>query len=261
MAHLFQSEMSVAPIPFSQFSFSQFFPLPASHGAHVCHFWGWCLIHQQLFQWLLCGFGIGRTHLVSFVHWWRHFISFILVHWVLSEEFVILFFLSHMPVFFPSQDPLLCQFLFEIVQDIFTQLAVKPSPHSFMLLLLFVCSSHKDRGLEIDYQNIWYIHTPWFIMESYLPLCGFFSTNLWMTKIDISIAYLYIPIGKHCYPYIQFVHHGVICQFFALPFRLDLALYIFYQLVQTFTLHLHIMRLCFHGQLTSSCLFQTGIDK
>ena len=69
------------------------------------------------------------------------------------------------------------------------------------------------------------METPWFIRASLIP-------GEWVSSIDLSDAYLYIPIDPNSRKYQRFCHRSQVFQFTSLPFRLATAPQVFTMIVK-----------------------------
>lgn len=68
-----------------------------------------------------------------------------------------------------------------------------------------------------------YLFVPHFRMETNISTKACIPPGMWMTKLDLSDAYLHIPISRACSKYLRFVWNDNIYQLLALLFGLAVA--------------------------------------
>ncbi|KAK8394233.1 hypothetical protein O3P69_006431 [Scylla paramamosain] len=72
-----------------------------------------------------------------------------------------------------------------------------------------------------------HIHSPCFNISNHSILADMLSPPTWTTSIDLYDAYFHVPVKATLHKYLAFTHDGKLFFFRALPFRLNVAPYIF----------------------------------
>ena len=92
--------------------------------------------------------------------------------------------------------------------------------------------------IDLSLLNL-YIKKQSFKMETVKSVRESILNNDWAVSIDLTDAYLHIPIHPQSGKYLRFVHEDQIFQLTALPFGMSLSPWIFTKLTDVVALHLH----------------------
>lgn len=90
-----------------------------------------------------------------------------------------------------------------------------------------------------------FIETEHFLMEDIRTAMKLISRCNYMATLDLEDAYLMVPIHESSTIYLRFIFRGVIYEFVALPFGLNVSPYIFTKIMKPITKLLRLKGLLF----------------
>ena len=143
---------------------------------------------------------------------------------------------TNQPIAFPTSAKKECQ-LVTVVQDLLKKRAVEPvaNTHSagFYSRLFTVPKSSGDLRPVIDLSTLnRFIWCPHFQMETAVSIRRSIRPGEWVTSVDLSDAYLHVPLAPSIRKYFRFMVRGQVYQFRVLPFGLCTAPREFTKLLQ-----------------------------
>ena len=161
--------------------------------------------------------------------------------------------LTTRPVAFPTSATKQVQ-LQEAVQSLLVKQAIEPvqNPHSpgFYSRLFTVPKSSGGLRPVIDLSVLnRFIWCPHFQMETAVSIKRAIKPGEWVTSVDLSDAYLHVPLSPTIRKYFRFVVRGQAFQFKVLPFGLCTAPREFTKLLQPVLQHLRSMGIRVHAYL------------
>ena len=115
------------------------------------------------------------------------------------------------------------------------------SPGFYSRLLLVPKKNGKLRPvIDLSLLNH-YIHKQHFRMETVKSVRQSIMYSDWAVSIDLTDAYLHVPIHPLSRKYLQFIYNHQVFQFTALPFGMSLSLWIFTKLMNVIAAHLRLL--------------------
>ena len=111
---------------------------------------------------------------------------------------------------------------------------------SFYSWLFLVPKKNGKLSPMIDLSTLnLYIRSQPFKMETTKSVGQSILVNDWAVSIDMTDAYLHVPIHPQSRKYLRFIFCNQVFQFRALPFGMSLSLWIFTKLMDVISAHLH----------------------
>ena len=163
--------------------------------------------------------------------------------------------LSQTPVAFPPpRDQVRKDGLHQAVQDLLAKGAIQQvqntSTPGFYSRVFVVPKKTGGMRPVIDLSHLnKYLRVPHFKMETTRSLAHAISKGDWAISLDLSDAYLHVPIHPESRRYLRFVHDGIVYEFLCLPFGLATAPRIFTKIVSALAASLHERNLLLHVYL------------
>ena len=162
--------------------------------------------------------------------------------------------LSETPISFPPpQDPVKREGLQTAIQALLAKGAISEvTDHSPGFYSRVFVVPKKSGGMRpvIDLSRLnKFLQVPHFKMETTRSLAKAVTLGDWTISLDLTDAYLHIPIHPEFRKYLRFVHNNKVYEFVCLPFGLATAPLVFTKVVTTLAAYLHKMNLLLHVYL------------
>ena len=126
-------------------------------------------------------------------------------------------------------------------EEIAVERVQNPGSHSFYSWLFLVHKKNGKLGPVIDLSLLnHYIHKQHFKMETVKSVRQSVMYKDWAVSIDLTDAYLHVPIHPTSRKYLQFVYDHQVFQFTALPFGMSLSPWGFMKLMNVIATHLRL---------------------
>ena len=148
--------------------------------------------------------------------------------------------------FFPinlsqSSSPLLREEIAELLRKRAVERVRNPGTLGFYSRLFLVPKKNGKLRPVIDLSLLnHYIHKQHFKMETVKLVRQSIIYNDWVVSIDLTDAYLHVPIHPISRKYLRFVYDHQVFQFTALPFGMSISLWVFMKLMNVIATHLRL---------------------
>ena len=139
-----------------------------------------------------------------------------------------------------SSSPLLQEEIVELLKKWAVERVQNPGTPGFYSRMFLVPKKNGKSRPVIDLSSLnQYINKQPFKMETVKPARQSIMVNDWAVSIDLTDAYLHVPIHPTSRKYLWFVYEQQAFQLTALPFGMSLIPWIFTKLMEVIAAHLH----------------------
>ena len=140
-----------------------------------------------------------------------------------------------------SSSPFLREEIVELLKKRVVERVWNPGTHGFYSRLFLVPKKNGKLRPVIDLSLLnHYIHKQHFKMETVKSIRQSIMHNDWAVSIDLTDAYLHVPIHPTFRKYLRFVYDHQVFQFTALPFGISLSPWVFMKLMNVIATHLRL---------------------
>ena len=140
-----------------------------------------------------------------------------------------------------SSSPLLREEIVELLKKRAVERVQNPGTPGFYSRLFLVPKKNGKLRPVIDISLLnHYIHKQHFKMETVKSVRQSIMYNDWAVSIDLTDAYLHVPIHPTSRKYLRFVYNHQVFQFTALPFGMSLSPWVFMKLMNVIAIHLRL---------------------
>ena len=148
----------------------------------------------------------------------------------------------------PVKDALIQSHIQELLDKKALEIVTQPDSKGFYSRLFMVPKQGTNKWrpiIDLKLLN-WFVTIPRFKMETILTIWKSLVPGNYCFSVDLTDAYLHVPVHIASRRYLRVVREGIVYQFRALPFGLSTAPWIFTQIVQEVKKMLHIQSIIIH---------------